>query len=122
MWTPVGEGAGSSHCCAAREPWCADAVSATEPQAIAQSAPDTGTAARTTNATTLTRCFQPTVRVYPRCVGSAATLGVGAAHYSWTLPIPEAELKVIAALVQFNYTQSSMSSAPWPIIRLCLFV
>ena len=51
MRTPVEEGAGSSHCSAAGEPWCAEPISTDEPQTIAHSTPETGTAARTTSAT-----------------------------------------------------------------------
>lgn len=80
-WTPVEDDAGSSHCFVAR-PWCAEDVSADELHASAQSTLDTGTAARMTSTTTLIQCFQPTVSSIPRCVGSAATPGVGAAHYS----------------------------------------
>jgi hypothetical protein len=70
--TPVEEGASSSHCSAAAEPWCAELVSADQPQTIAHSTRETGTAARTTSATTLIRCFQLTIRVYP----AAAIIGL----------------------------------------------
>ena len=81
IWTPVEGLAASLHSCALCEPWCADAVLADEPHASAHSALDSGTAARTTSTTTLIRCFQPTIRVYPMrpLVGG---IGSGLAQYS----------------------------------------
>ena len=70
MWTPAGDGAGSSHCWLAR-PWCAD-DSADESHVSTQNALDTGTAAKTTSTKTLIRCFQLTIRVYPEAVERSA--------------------------------------------------